>query len=101
MTSCASNIKQSQCDSTVSHTILENKEFQVFIYYPNSISKPDIWEGPICTQAKRLDTVCHFNESLIKSAQFTDLETLAIETFSGSNSQNWSLNLNSCKVKTF
>lgn len=100
ITGCAANISQSQCDAAVRHTALENKEFHVFIYHPDSEITPEVWEGPICGQAKRLGTVCYFDESLIKRVQFADAETLWVTTFSGSNVKEWSFNLSSCQKET-
>jgi hypothetical protein len=98
MAGCASNMSKSQCDPTLRHTALENSEFHVFIYHPDRDIKPEVWEGPICAQAKQRNTACHFSESLISAVQFADSETLVVTTFSGSNAKKWSFNLRSCEA---
>jgi hypothetical protein len=98
MAGCASNVGKAQCDSSTSHTVLDGSEFHILIYNPDSEVDPEVWEGPICAQAKQRNTVCHFSESLISAVQFSDSETLVVTTFSGSNSKKWVFNLASCEV---
>jgi hypothetical protein len=52
MAGCASNVGKAQCDSSISHTVLDGSEFHILIYNPDSEVDPEVWEGPICAQAK-------------------------------------------------
>ncbi len=98
LTSCANTTDQAGCGSESDHTTIENDRYKVYIYNPDSLSNPTVWEGPICSETNSQKT-CEFTESLIKSVEFSDSDTISIVTFSGSNSKTTNLNLATCSIK--
>ena len=88
------------CDTTIQHTLFTNDSHDVYIYYPEpNVAAPEIWEGPICTQSKKTHKVCSFDEALIGPTKFLGNDSLAINGFSGSESWDWVMNLETCEIE--
>lgn len=88
------------CDPAVRSTKIPFQKYAVYVQNPDSAEQPTIWEGPICVESKSYQQPCFFNESLIKSVKVLEnSKKLRVETFSGSQSQAWELDLAVCEVK--
>lgn len=85
------------CDREISHTLMSSHDFDVFIYSPDSLTNPEIWEGPICIENRQIGSSCVFSESLVREVKFHDNESLSVTTFSGSNAFNWIVQMESCQ----
>ncbi len=96
LASCDNIKNEAGCISDTDHTVVENGQYKIYIYNPDSLSNPSIWEGPICVENAKALKICEFTESLIKTVEFSGDDTVSIVTFSGSNSQTTNLNLATC-----
>ncbi len=96
LTSCSALNIKTQCNNETAHTVLQNEQYKILIYSPDSLSNPSIWEGPICIEDRKNMKTCEFSDSLIKSVKFSSNESISIVSFSGSNSEVTDLNIANC-----
>ena len=94
--SCASTVEKTGCSHELASTTIKNGQYKIYIYNPDSLSNPSVWEGPICIENSKRQQTCEYTNSLIKSVEFFGSESISIITFSGSNSQTTNLNLATC-----
>ena len=73
--------------------------WNVRIHAPEPGEHPGIWEGPVEIGKKKGEFTCSVDTSLIKGLRMGPREnTLIIEVFSGSNSSDVTIDVDSCRV---
>ena len=88
------------CQSMEGFTLSVVGPYQVRIFEPNDLRSPDIWQGPVCVESETKMVNCGFRLSLIKSVTpSSDMKSIDIIVFSGSNSRTARITLATCEIK--
>ncbi len=107
LTACEQPIAQNQasdeqnqaCHIEGQYTTIEVDDYQIKIFNPNDLAKPDIWEGPICITNSKKNLGCSVDISLIKSVTVSqDKNILLVNQFTGSNESVVQILLENCEL---
>lgn len=96
----AVKVNSQLCQSKMDFTASVVGPYTIKIFEPNDSKNPDIWQGPVCIQSETKKVECGFELSLIKSVTpTTDMNSIDIVVFSGSNSHTARITLANCEIK--
>lgn len=91
--------KSETCNNTqLPHTRYLAKGYEVKIFYPNSKTNADTWDGPFCIRKQNTTRYCHKDFSLIKSFSINDKTgVVSVIIFSGSNTRTEKVMVFTCQ----
>ncbi len=90
------------CQQQLEHTDLYFDSVKVRIFEPDDLSSPTAWQGPVCIAGLNNDFSCIADLSIVKKVSQTQEngKLKVVDTFSGSETQQYQIDFDTCKLET-